>query len=1142
MAQFGGQKNPPWAAQFTGTAVTQAVPPGVQPPPLLGTSPTMYTQQNSLATVGLSTPSPASYQLTQTAALQQQAVAVAALQQQYSQPQPTIYSIQQQLQQPPQAMLSQPAVALSTSLGLSSPQPATQITVSYPAPRSNQQQTPPQKQRVFTGVVTKLHDTFGFVDEDVFFQLSAVKGKTPQVGDRVLVEATYNPNMPFKWNAQRIQTLPNQNQAQPLLKTPASLLQPISQQAFSVQPPTPQPQTILQAQMSAASIAPLLHAQPPTLLQQQKAGLLQPPIRIIPQPQPARRSDPTSRFCGRNDRGDPSSNRRDDRSRERERRRSRTPQRKRSREISPRRERSPRRPRRSTPRYTVQFSKFSLDCANCDMMELRRRYQNLYIPSDFFATRFTWVDAFPILRPFQMGNYCNFYVMNREVDPLEKNLAVLYPPDVDHSYSAKVMLLASPSMEDMYHKSCALAEDPQELKDGFQHPARLVKFLVGMKGRDEAMAIGGHWSPSLDGPDPEKNQSVLIKTAIRCCKALTGIDLNVCTQWYRFAEIRYLRPEETHKGRTVPAHVETVVLFFPDVWHCLPTRSEWEILSRGYKQQLIEKLQGDRKEAEGEQEEEEKYDAESEELSTPTHWSQLDPKIMKVNDLRRELESRTLSSKGLKSQLIARLTKHLKIEEQMEQQNVLGKSEHGDDDEEEETKSGDDKEEEEKKRHENMGRQRLERRYVLPAEPAIIVHPNREAKNGKFDCSVMSLSVLLDYRLEDNKEHSFEVSLFAELFNEMLQRDFGVRIYKALLTLPERDDKKEKDKKFKKEDRKDKEEEDEIDDPKQKRRKSADGQDAKEEKEETQKEDKKREDSKEEDDKEDDYSQEEYAQMEAEDAEEEDKDRNDGESICKERRDDRGEELRHCKERHSKEKENEKHPMITVNKDLLMAFIYFDQCHCGYLLEKDLEEILYTLGLHLSRAQVKKIMNKVALRESCFYRKLTDATKDEINIAISEELQEDMLGNKVFLPAPVSQKESNSSEQSGGLFMYNGAMVDVGSILKNLEKSEKARAEIEQKLLKMMAKTAEDAREITQLEECKQGLSEELKVVKKDLTLLQERLEASESVNVKYEGQLNKTVQTLSVAMEELHSVLKKDSVKGEEPYQKPDENRTSLL
>lgn len=59
----------------------------------------------------------------------------------------------------------------------------------------------------------------------------------------------------------------------------------------------------------------------------------------------------------------------------------------------------------------------------------------------------------------------------------------------------------------------------------------VLQFLVGMRGKDEAMAIGGHWSPSLDGADPEKDPSVLIKTAIRCCKALTGIDLSLCTQW-----------------------------------------------------------------------------------------------------------------------------------------------------------------------------------------------------------------------------------------------------------------------------------------------------------------------------------------------------------------------------------------------------------------------------------------------------------------------------------------------------------------------------------------------------------------------------------------------------------------------------------
>ena len=65
--------------------------------------------------------------------------------------------------------------------------------------------------------------------------------------------------------------------------------------------------------------------------------------------------------------------------------------------------------------------------------------------------------------------------------------------------------------------------------------------------------------------------------------------------------------------------------------------------------------------------------------------------------------------------------------------------------------------EEERKKQEELERQRREKRYILPDEPTIIVHPNWAAKSGKFDCSIMSLSVLLDYRLEDNKEHSFEV-------------------------------------------------------------------------------------------------------------------------------------------------------------------------------------------------------------------------------------------------------------------------------------------------------------------------------------------------------------------------------------------------
>ena len=58
------------------------------------------------------------------------------------------------------------------------------------------------------------------------------------------------------------------------------------------------------------------------------------------------------------------------------------------------------------------------------------------------------------------------------------------------------------------------------------------------------------------------------------------------------------------------------------------------------------------------------------------------------------------------------------------------------------------------------------------------MHPNTKAKSGKFDCATMSLSVLLDYRTDDNKEGTFEVSLFAELFNEMLMRDCGFQLYR----------------------------------------------------------------------------------------------------------------------------------------------------------------------------------------------------------------------------------------------------------------------------------------------------------------------------------------------------------------------------
>lgn len=162
-------------------------------------------------------------------------------------------------------------------------------------------------------------------------------------------------------------------------------------------------------------------------------------------------------------------------------------------------------------------------------MELRRRYSHMYVPSDFLNSTYWWVDSFPIHRPLPLDKPVSFHIFDKNVEsPLENtdSAAVFESSDADYAYSAKVMLLSLLPMDEFLRKCC-----PEDEKEDFVHPARLIRFLVGHRGKNETMAIGGPWSPSLDGADPKTDPQVLIRTAIRTCKALTGIDLSSCTQW-----------------------------------------------------------------------------------------------------------------------------------------------------------------------------------------------------------------------------------------------------------------------------------------------------------------------------------------------------------------------------------------------------------------------------------------------------------------------------------------------------------------------------------------------------------------------------------------------------------------------------------
>lgn len=98
------------------------------------------------------------------------------------------------------------------------------------------------------------------------------------------------------------------------------------------------------------------------------------------------------------------------------------------------------------------------------------------------------------------------------------------------------MLISMPTLEALYQKCGLTKVDEKDKRSSSNknplHPTRLIKFLVGQKGKGgENFAIGGPWSPSLDGENPQSDPKVLVKTAIRTCKALTGIDLSSCTQW-----------------------------------------------------------------------------------------------------------------------------------------------------------------------------------------------------------------------------------------------------------------------------------------------------------------------------------------------------------------------------------------------------------------------------------------------------------------------------------------------------------------------------------------------------------------------------------------------------------------------------------
>ncbi|XP_034878441.1 cell cycle and apoptosis regulator protein 2 isoform X3 [Mirounga leonina] len=658
-------------------------------------------------------------------------------------------------------------------------------------------------------------------------------------------------------------------------------------------------------------------------------------------------------------------------------------------------------PRHDLPPYRVHLTPYTVDSPNCDFLELQRRYRSLLVPPGFLAVCLSWLSAFPLSQPFSLHPPSRIQVSS-EKEPAPDAGAEPIPADSDPAYSSKVLLLSSPGLEELYRCCMLFVDDLAEPRETPEHPLKQIKFLLSRK-EEEAVLVGGDWSPSLDGLDPKGDPQVLVRTAIRCAQAQTGIDLSACTKWWRFAEFQYLQSGP-------PRRLQTVVVYLPDVWTVMPTLEEWEALC----QQKAAEAAPPPREACGEAEPPHQAADASEQGADTSKQNAENPEATAQQDMDTDLPEAP----------------------------------------------------------------------PPPLEPAVLARPG---------CVSLSLHSIVEDR-RPKERISFEVMVLAELFLEMLQRDFGYRIYKMLLSLPEKvvaPPEPEKEEAAKEEE-------------------TVKEEAAKEPKDEVQSEGTAAESDA--PPKEDGL----LPKPPSSGGEEEEKPRGEAsEDLCEMAldpellllRDDGEEEFAGTKLEDSEVRSvasnqsemefsslqdmpKELDPSAVLPLDCLLAFVFFDANWCGYLHRRDLERILLTLGLRLSADQAKQLVSRVVTQNICQYRSLQYSRQEGTDGGLPEEV---LFGNLDLLPpSGKSAKPGAAPTEHKGLVSHNGSLINVGNLLQRAEQQDSGRLYLENKIHTLELKLEESHNRFSATEATNKTLAAEMQELRGRLAEAEEAARAAE--------------------------------------------------
>uniref|UniRef100_A0A9J8CUN6 DBC1/CARP1 catalytically inactive NUDIX hydrolase domain-containing protein n=2 Tax=Cyprinus carpio carpio TaxID=630221 RepID=A0A9J8CUN6_CYPCA len=363
--------------------------------------------------------------------------------------------------------------------------------------------------------------------------------------------------------------------------------------------------------------------------------------------------------------------------------------------------------------------------------------------------------------------------------------------------------------------------------------------------------------------------------------------------------------------------------------------------------------------------------------------------------------------------------------------------------------------------------------------PSVVFHPS-----AGLNLSIVSLSSLLEPQTPQTR-NSCEVSLMAEMFSEMLQRDFGLQLYQCLCRLPQgpsvpltgvkEENSAPMEDESKKSDKQTAKKKGLIDAKKRK---------LKEKDEERETEDKAQMEETEPAGKQSEHLKESKSQSAG----------GDGQSSSA------------SDTQPSKDSERPLGWTAQLPRKVLLSWVFFDRQLTGSLREADLVNILLSLGLFLSPAQAQDLVRKAAVGGLCLYRNLCSRWSDAGQTDSSASAE----GNKAMLPGQ-SCKERASARRTANtdLVNYRGNVINLPNLLQTLESSKAAHRELEKCVAALQSglEAAEARKTSNESEQCQQ---KELK----------RKLEKSETLNKTYEKSLRENSSQMISVIEKMQRMV----------------------